>query len=265
MQSIYKFRDWENSYHKEILCDQLFYCASIADFNDPFDSHIPINYMDLTNAERIEVIEEHVKRNYPTLMKKDRIDKVQKVFRESAITDPEELKRNHREIVIPKLKNEMGVISFAGNKKHILLWSHYANGHKGFSVGVDRDKLMEWVKPLLIKEDKYIEIFNVNYKEEYPSFNPLDLTLEEYYTLPLTTKAEEWSYEDEVRLLFKGGAKRKLKLDTELFTELVIGCNMEDDHEEEIMSVVESEFDNLPVYKSSMAEYEFALNFEKIA
>jgi hypothetical protein len=68
-----------------------------------------------------------------------------------------------------------------------------------------------------------------------------------------------------VRLLYRGGAERKLKLYTELFTEIIIGCNMEDNHEEEIMSVVESEFDNLPVYKSSMAESEFALNFDRIA
>jgi hypothetical protein len=145
--------------------------------------------MDLTDAERIEVVEEHVRKNYPTLIGRDRVDKVQEVFRESAITDPEELRRNHREVVIPKLEDEIGVISFAGNKKHILLWSHYANGHKGFSVGIDREKLMDWAKPLLIEEGEYIEIFDVNYEEEYPSLNPLDLTLEDYYALPLTTKA----------------------------------------------------------------------------
>lgn len=265
MQSIYKFRDWENDHHKEILCDQEFYCASIADFNDPFDSRIPINYMDLTDAERIEVVEEHVRRNHPTLIGKDRICKVEEVFRKSAITDPDELKKNYQEVVIPQLEDEIGVISFAGNRRHILLWSHYADGHKGFCVGIDRDRLQEWVKQLLTEEDMYIEIFDVNYEGEYPSLNPLDLSLEEYYALPLTTKAEEWRYEDEVRLLFRGGAERKLNMDTELFTEIIIGCNMEYDHKQEILSVMESEFDNLPVYEASMAEFEFALNFERIA
>lgn len=265
MKSIYKFRDWENDHHKAILYEQQFYCASIADFNDPFDSRIPINYMDLTNAERIEVVEQHVRKNYPTLLGKDRLDKIEEVFRDSAITDPEELRKNHRKVVIPQLEDEIGIISFAGNRNHILLWSHYANGHKGFCVGVDRDGLLEWGKQRLLEDGEYIDIFDVSYEEEYPSLNPLDLSLEEYYALPLTTKAEEWCYEDEVRLLYRGGAETKVNLDPELFTELILGCNMDDDHNEEILSVVDSEFDDLPVYKSSMAESKFALNFERIA
>ena len=138
MEPIYKFRDWANDYHKEVLKDRLFFCASIADFNDPFDSRIPINYMGLTDKERIEVVEEHVRQKFPGLLGKDRIEMVEQVFRESAITDPEQLRKNYREVVLPMIEEEVGVLSFTGNKENILLWSHYSNSRKEFCVGVDR-------------------------------------------------------------------------------------------------------------------------------
>lgn len=264
MQSIYKFRDWRNDYHKDVLCKRQFFCSSIADFNDPFDSRVPINYMDLNASERIEVVENHVSQHFPRAVGKDRLELVEKVFQESAIADPDELRKNYRDVVLPMLEERMGILSFAGNKEHILLWSHYANSHKGFSVGIDRERLEEWVKPLLVQQDIFIAIYDVEYEPEYPSLNPLELSIEEYYALPFITKAEAWEYEDEVRLIFKDGAGRKLELDEELFTEVNLGCNIPCEDREEILSVIESEFDDLPLYQAVLAESEFALDFERI-
>jgi hypothetical protein len=101
--------------------------------------------MDLTDSEILKVVENHVKLHFPGALGKDRIDLVEKTLRESAIADPAQLRENYREVVIPKLEESMGILSFAGNKKHILLWSHYANSHRGFSVGVDRGALETWV------------------------------------------------------------------------------------------------------------------------
>lgn len=66
-----------------------------------------------------------------------------------------------------QIKNSVqntGVICFSSSKNNILLWSHYANGHTGFAVGFDTQKLTKAVGEL--KLESFIkEIF---YTDTYP-------------------------------------------------------------------------------------------------
>jgi len=45
---LYKYRDWKNEKHKRLITEQEIYFPSPLDFNDPFDSRIPIRW-DLMN------------------------------------------------------------------------------------------------------------------------------------------------------------------------------------------------------------------------
>jgi hypothetical protein len=264
MANIYKFRDWENDYHKQVLTEQLFFCSSISNFNDPFDSTIPIDYAGLTQKEKIESVENHVSNNYPKAIGSERIKLIEKVFQESAIDDPEQLQKNHEEVVIPKIEREIGILSFAGNREHILMWSHYANSHKGFCVGINKKELQESIRPLLITEDKFLKLYDVLYQKSYPQINPLKVSPEEYFALPLTIKSKVWEYEDEVRLIFKDGANELLKVEKELFQDITLGCRISEDHQNEILEVVKTEFDELPVYKAKLSDDMFSLVFDRI-
>lgn len=264
MANIYKFRDWGNDYHKQVLTDQLFFCSSISNFNDPFDSTIPIDYEGLTQEEKIEAVENHVSNNYPRAVGRERLKLIEKVFQESAIDDPEQLQKNYREVVIPKIEDEIGILSFAGNREHILMWSHYANSHKGFCVGIDKEELQRSIRPLLVTEDKFLKLYDVSYQKSYPQINPLKASAEEFFSLPLTIKSHVWHYEDEVRLIFKDGANELLKIEKELFQDITFGCRMHEDHQNEILEIINTEFDELPVYKAILSNDEFSLSFDRI-
>jgi len=264
MANIYKFRDWENDYHKKVIDEQLFFCSSISNFNDPFDSTIPIDYAGLTPEEKIEAVENHVTNNYPEVLGPERLKLIEKVFQESAIDNPEELKKNHEEVVILKIENEIGILSFAGNREHILMWSHYANSHKGFCVGFNKEELKKSIRPLLKTEGKLLKLYDVEYQKSYPKINPLKITPEEYFSLPLTIKSNVWGYENEVRLIFKDGANETLKIEKELFQDITLGCRMSEDHQKEILEIVNSEFDGLPVYNAKLSDDEFSLTFDKV-
>jgi hypothetical protein len=264
MANIYKFRNWENDYHKQVLADQLFFCSSISNFNDPFDSTILIDYAGLTQEEKITAVENHVTNNYPNAFGPKRLKLIEKVFQESSIDNPEELKKNHKEVVIPKIENEVGILSFAGNREHILMWSHYANSHKGFCVGFIKEELQESIRPLLLSERKFLKLYDVVYQKSYPKINPLEITPEEYFSLPLTIKSNVWEYENEVRLIFKDGADEMLKIEKELFQDITLGCRISEDHQAEILEIVNSEFDGLPVFKAKLSDDEFSLSFDRI-
>ena len=265
MSTIYKFRDWNDDHHKDVLTKQQFFCSSISKFNDPFDSRIPIDYASLSNQERIEAVENHVTNNYPRAIGAERHRLIERVIRESAIMDPDQLRENYYKVVIPEIESEIGILSFAGNKEHILLWSHYANSHKGFCVGLDREALYQiYLRPLLLTQKKFIKLYDVRYQKDYPSINPLRITDEEYYSLPLTIKSDIWQYEDEVRLIYKDGANKLITIDKDFFVEVTLGCQMLKKDEEEILEIIDSEFGDLPVYKSEINENSYSLKFQQI-
>lgn len=51
---LYKYRDWESEFGKNILTERSLYFSSFANFNDPFDSDIMVNYEDLTEVDNSE-------------------------------------------------------------------------------------------------------------------------------------------------------------------------------------------------------------------
>lgn len=42
MTTLYKYRSWDDKDHKKLLTSQELWIASIASFNDPFDSCVPL-------------------------------------------------------------------------------------------------------------------------------------------------------------------------------------------------------------------------------
>ncbi len=84
--------------------------------------------------------------------------------------------------------------------KNILIWSHYANCHRGFCI---RYKIND-DSPL------YAHFYNVNYFIDFPQLNDEELRVlinetpelyQEMIKKRLTTKAKQWDYEKEIRLI----------------------------------------------------------------
>jgi hypothetical protein len=105
--------------------------------------------------------------------------------------------------------SEMGVCAFSLRQDNRLMWSHYADEHRGicFTYDIPRSFIDENI-------DNLIGVTNVDYDkslsdwflEEVPKL-PGHASFEDYCkTLlkkALSVKAKEWSYEDEVRFLRK--------------------------------------------------------------
>jgi len=50
-QTVYKYRDWNNEFHRDILRHNEIYLASPIDFNDPFDCRITHNFSLFSNDD----------------------------------------------------------------------------------------------------------------------------------------------------------------------------------------------------------------------
>ena len=51
---IYKYRDWENDYHKRIITERELYFAHPHTLNDPYDARPPYNF--IVNDINIEIV-----------------------------------------------------------------------------------------------------------------------------------------------------------------------------------------------------------------
>ncbi|MEW6657741.1 MAG: DUF2971 domain-containing protein [Thermodesulfobacteriota bacterium] len=136
-----------------------------------------------------------------------------KVARFSEINDPFELMplissnaQIHKMIVgLRGLQNRnMGLLCFSENWTTPMLWSHYADKHKGICLGFDL-KRGSWVQKVIYKEKRPRAKLD---KIEDPSSmekNILDLLL--------LTKFKGWEYEHEIRkIVYLSKAKKEKRL-----------------------------------------------------
>ncbi|MCX6981518.1 MAG: DUF2971 domain-containing protein [Verrucomicrobia bacterium] len=94
-----------------------------------------------------------------------------------------------------KVAGNTGVICFSRRRDRILMWTHYADQHKGIVIGFD--------------SSHFPKLFDVKYDKErvlvdpFPQHIPGSESEENYVYKLITTKHEDWSYEEECRQLHK--------------------------------------------------------------
>lgn len=207
--------------------DRLYYSTPI-NFNDPFDTLLYANYFRILDdvAENLNIgMENYLK----CLKEKDKFlasfgiamwygnkkDDFLESFFQSIHNAAKELKES--------LRNNARIICFSEDYLSMLMWSHYADNHKGFAIIYDRDAIANadnfTADNTVIKKKPLLR--PVNYVEQQ-----IDLTeeLEEYVrayrmktlgdvTPPqchlsveklrttLLEKSQDWSYEREWRVI----------------------------------------------------------------
>lgn len=147
--------------------------------------------------------------------------------------------------------NNFGVFSMTKINDDILMWSHYANKHKGFCIGFDRknDNLLGNIKKTL----------PVQYEPNYPEADPLDKNGDYNHTLfmkMLFTKAKNWKYEKEWRLVFDEGDKEE-SLPADIST-VIFGLKTPEEHKVTIQNILSGQ-PNIQYKQATEEDYQFRL------
>ncbi|WP_410877864.1 DUF2971 domain-containing protein [Myroides sp. DW712] len=123
-----------------------------------------------------------------------------------------------------KLYNNKGsykICSLSKTSDNQLMWSHYANGHKGVAIGV---KVTDKAPSVLIKDINYSGLATLK-EQDYTSQSVIDI---------LSRKLEIWDYEKEVRVFIQN----KSFIDVEVY-EIIIGSKMSDNDKEFIKKIID--------------------------
>jgi len=133
------------------------------------------------------------------------------------------------------------------------MWSHYANGHKGFCLEFDTEFF------LLSARIPSVKLTKVIYSDSYPMMSPRDWYKSPRRSLePIHTKSKDWTSEQEWRLVRKSGDK-SLRYHPDALTAIYFGCWATKDNIDKIM--------NLPLtprprfYKMQRSTTEFKLEY----
>lgn len=197
---IYKYTSFDVAVNN-ILAEQTLKFVNPSTFNDPFDCNEHIIKIDIDD----EFIPQIIRESNP---------KITEEF-ERTILNTLKLPETWVKSFTAK-KEEYKVSCFSKKRDNVLMWSHYAEKHKGICIGFDFPH----------KVDEKFILSNVKYLNQ---ITPVcgKATFEKVMLYWLTTKSSVWQYEDEVRALLQDKGNEKLiSFDKKHIKEVIFGCNV---------------------------------------
>lgn len=149
-------------------------------FNDPFDSKPAFRVSNSEGGRKyIKDVFQRRLSKMPPAKRLQAIRQAENVSRKGAIAPTEQS---------DKLLDEIGILCLSAEWNNVLLWSHYANHHKGICIGFRADS------------DVFQLAREVRYQNERPVICRPDDDLDTIINKTFFTKATCWDYEKEWRI-----------------------------------------------------------------
>jgi hypothetical protein len=256
----YKFVSFER---KDILKNGKIRFTPIDEFNDPFELEPVINPL---SREYLDYFANLTEKEKVTL-KFSQKDYEYSIARSEKVNDYKTL---YKERI-----GKYGVLSLSSNfeinpfltvcvpekkdpRTNILMWSHYADSHKGFIIEFDHD----FIPGIELKKVEYSN------KRDYLTFEDIE---ENNFQNVFLKKSNEWAYEQEYRVVLPLRKASEVKDDKfHLFEfnkksvkSITFGCEMSQENKNIIMELIENdkEFDRVSFNHSRLNDDDFCLMF----
>ncbi|WP_421341944.1 DUF2971 domain-containing protein [Aeromonas veronii] len=221
---VYKYLKFDDG-AKCILKDGTLKFTSPANFNDPFDCRSTFNN-ELALQFYYKKYLDRFLDDHRHLSPAKRLLEIKK-FKES-------IKNKIKNGVLSEhLLSGIGVCCFTTDPESVLMWSHYADHHRGFVIEFDViDVLSKPTEEIANKVDNpefNLFMFEVAYSDNMPirtfiNESPRDIIYQNFLT-----KASGWKYENEYRCISHHKGAGIHKFDTSLVTAVYAGVRMSDE------------------------------------
>ena len=173
--------------------------------------------------------------------------------------------------VMHHINESTGILSLSRTYKSLLMWSHYAESHKGFVIGFDD-------KHPFFHEKALKGLTNGLNAVIYSSLRPkIETNDKSKYHEILCCKSIDWSYEEEVRLFRllsedfetettdQNNHKVYLyEIPSEAIQEIYLGANISEKTKSEIHLAIKRNHLNCDVYQMSNSDIDFQLETQKV-
>lgn len=203
---LYKYKNCNPSHLRNLLVDSYFYMSSRHQLNDPFDIR-----------SRVEFINGGINRKkyLSKIFKDNKVRHKERKLISKRLCSPEYIQEKIKNLLEHAL-DTTGLHSFATSAKNLLLWSHYADSHKGVCL------VYETAKDL----DTFIKALPVAYSKSFPVINYTPEIEGELIKKAFLTKACEWQYEKERRIFQKDRAGHYMAFSPCALVGLILGAKI---------------------------------------
>jgi len=191
------------------------------------------------------------------------------------IFDFKALQQNNQRLV-DMLRNNFrnsGVFCTSKNNYSLLMWSHYADHHRGavfeFIPDEPRDSALLISKPVKYTRDRPLIYRTPEDLIRNAIMMPLLESVQQMTGRLIYTKSLDWQYEEEYRLVIPrfiptGQTNEMLCFYPEELTAVYFGCRISAQQRNELKSLARKLNPNTRLYQASMARREYALQWESL-
>ena len=252
---LYKYRDWSKKLHRRLITHNEIYFSKPSSFNDPFDGNIPVRWDLLTYEDCLEKNLEFVKISNKTNDPKIQRQVAEALTESKSLWHPKNVNKESPEDIM-KWDDIIGLISLSEERDNILMWSHYANFHHGFVVGLYSESILNNY------DFDYLD--HINYSYDYPIISGNDDHTEQFLK-KFFSKSKMWEYEKEWRITKNHIKKRLVKLNKETFGEFIIGCQVSDSDKNLMIKSITKKFgSDVKIFIASKGTDTFSLEIKEI-
>ncbi len=288
-ECLYRYRRY-SEYNIEALKMNRLYFSNPKLFNDPYDNllfansnRIVSDLVGSVNEDKVLSLNKDAINTFPLSAIKNK--KVKN--KESIIRERIKIVYTAIDTIRTCIKKNSRIISFSEVNDSMLMWSHYADYHKGFLLVYDKESLKNAKRynkegkevkektKLLPVEYVHMQSDLTDEVRDYIKHNMLgivsDVRVNESFITPkklrnvIIEKAMDWSYEKEWRLIPRVvNIEKESELDFIGCKPLavIIGSQCQGDNRDELISICES--NRIPVYgiylSESEADYRLKIN-----
>lgn len=204
-KTIYKYSRITEFLFQHLTNAELWF-SNPQDFNDPYDCNVGFNQRKYTEEEIRGFWKLEIKDSEGNQIADDKKEqRINEWLADQSLID-KFLSKPIRDLL-----QEKGVTCFTTKNDSILMWSHYADSHKGVCIGYS---------PEILKKTFYQHEW-VTYGKEFPSTNMLNMST--FIGTTMCFKSDSWEYEDEIRFFQK--YKGSYSFPKEAVKEVIFGLN----------------------------------------
>lgn len=232
---------------RDTILNNRLYFSSPSSFNDPFDCKILPSFDGTSEQQRAHV--EHL----AELKFGSRTTDEARSMIDSALADPLFFDRGYASFQAQSV-GELGVYCLSERFDDILMWSHYADAHRGICLILAASQMYAdlSLEPVVYPADN-----------AYPNINFFTSTMMQQAEAVLLTKAKHWEYEREWRVIDTTGNGWH-EIQPEWLLGIIFGCETPPARMTEIRTLAQQRALSLKFFQARKKHREFALAIEPL-
>ncbi len=260
---VYKYRNWLEANHKNVLLKNQLFFTSPKDFNDPFDCRITANFSLLNTDDKIKayIDKKRIQQSDQFLQDGRNIERELEQFEHRIRNELYKVQEFYDELYFEGVDNHYGVLSLSERWNSILMWSHYGDHHRGYCIGFWEEKLRNYL---------VVTGGPVSYPAQniFPEIHPMNDDLIETTIKQSHSKSNEWSYENEYRLTkifypeIPTPKDRIQQIPDDFFAEITIGLKTPVEYRDELMQIGKAK--KIKVFQATKMPFKFEIVREEI-